>query len=57
MEHGVVHYQNASMALELKDKALQMFLDMHKQGKFIHLKSEADDSFVELFDEEILQDL
>ena len=53
VEHGVVHYQNASMALELKDKALQMFLDMHKQGKFIHLKSEADDSFVELFDEEI----
>jgi hypothetical protein len=53
VENGEVHYQNASMYLELKDKALQMFLDVHKQGKFIHLKSEADDSFVELFDEEI----
>ena len=53
VDHGVVHYQNASMSLELKDKALQMLLDVHKQGKFIHLTLEAEDSFVELFDEEI----
>lgn len=53
VEHGVVHYQNASTSLELKDKALQMFFDMHKQGQFIQLKSESDDSFVELFGEEI----
>ena len=54
VEQGVVQYQNASMHLELKDKALQMLLEIHKQNKPVHLRLEVDDSYVELFGEKIL---
>lgn len=53
VERGVVHYKNAFMSLELKDNALQMLLETHKQGKPLHLRFETDDSYVELFKERI----
>jgi hypothetical protein len=51
VEHSIVHYKDTTMSINIKDKALKMLLDLHKEGKPIHLKSIASDSFVELFGE------
>jgi len=53
VKHGVVHYTDSTMSLELKGEGLKMLLDLHKQGKPIHLLLNTPESYVELFEEEI----
>ncbi|MBI5822604.1 MAG: DUF4365 domain-containing protein [Chloroflexi bacterium] len=53
VEHGEVHYTDSIMSLGLKGDGLKMLLDLHKQGKPIHLVLDTPDSYVELFGEKI----
>lgn len=53
VQDGVVTYNNMTMTLDLKTQGLNMLLDLHKQGKPIHLVLTTPESYVELFGEKI----
>jgi len=51
--HGVVYYTDMVMTLGLKGEGLKMLLELHKQGKPVHLTLTTPSSYIEVFGEKI----
>jgi hypothetical protein len=53
VEHGFLRTANATISGEYKEPALRIMLEVHRQGKPIHFRLSAEESFVELFGKKI----